>query len=257
VLPNKVSMLELPLIVIWEMVEVLIVDDVMAFVPVNVVLPPCKVKVLVFKVNVPVPVVKVLPLTVVKVGVAVMVICVEVPIKTFCPPLMSKFDPTVKLPRVVVPMPPLEDVNTPLTSLEPNAMAPLNSTPVAVERTGRAEVKEDIVVEPETVKVPVMEEEAKKEAPLTVSPVEEALAKVDWPVTNKLPLVKTVVEALVTVKTLVVELKVKLVEVAKVLVPAPNRISLAVRFCSWIVGVVPVQGRMEPLQVMAVTAEVK
>lgn len=44
--------------------------------------------------------------------------------------------------------------------------------------------------------------------------VEEAAAKVDWPVTNKAPEVKTVVEALVTVKRLEEELKVRLLEPA-------------------------------------------
>jgi len=58
--------------------------------------------------------------------------------------------------------------------------------------------------------------------------------------------VKAEVEALVTVKLLVAELKVKLEEVAKVLVPAPNRMSLAVKFCSWMVGVVPPEDRTEP-----------
>src|SRR5476649_2541623 len=68
-LPNRVRVLELPLMVIplitellivelearspemveVEIVEVAIVEDVMELVPVNVVLPPCKVKVLPFK----------------------------------------------------------------------------------------------------------------------------------------------------------------------------------------------------------------
>lgn len=48
-------------------------------------------------------------LRVVKVGVLVKVIWVEVPISTCCPPVMDKLEEeTVKLPKVVVPMPPLE-----------------------------------------------------------------------------------------------------------------------------------------------------
>ncbi len=40
--------------------------------------------------------------------------------------------------------------------------------------------------------------------------------------------------------------KVKLVEVAKVLLPAPNSRSPLVKFCSWRVGVVPPEERREP-----------
>ena len=50
-----------------------------------------------------------------------------------------------------------------------------------------------------------------------------------------------------------VELKVKLVEVAKVLLPWPKRMSLAVKFWSWMVGVVPPEDRMEPLPETEVT----
>ena len=38
---------------------------------------------------------------------------VEVPIKTFCPPLMERLLPTVKEPRVLVPVPPVEIPKTP------------------------------------------------------------------------------------------------------------------------------------------------
>jgi len=73
------------------------------------------------------------------------------------------------------------------------------------------------------------------------------VARVEVPVVIRGPeTVKAEVEALVTVKLLVAELKVKLEEVAKVLVPAPNRMSLAVKFCSWMVGVVPPEDRTEP-----------
>ena len=74
---------------------------------------------------------------------------VEVPINTFCPPLtVSKALPEVKSPKVVVPMPPLDTANNPVTSEEPRLMAPLNNWPPEVERTGRANDKELIVVEP-------------------------------------------------------------------------------------------------------------
>lgn len=86
------------------------------------------------------------------------------------------------------------------------------------------------------------------------------VAKVEVPVTLNNPViqagpetVKAEVEALVTVKTLVEELKVKLEEVAIVLLPWPNRMSLAVKFCNWIVGVVPPEDRMEPLPETEVT----
>ena len=63
--------------------------------------------------------------------------------------------------------------------------------------------REAIVVEPVTFNVPVMEE----------------VAKLDCPVTNSVPLVKTVVEALLTVKRLEALVYVKVEEVAKVLLP--------------------------------------
>ena len=104
------------------MVEVEIVDDAIAFVPVRVVLPPWRDKVLLFKVRVPVPAVMVLPFKLVAVavpkeevavavmevkeGLADIVICVDVPIKTFCPPVIFKLEPTVKEAKVLVPVPP-------------------------------------------------------------------------------------------------------------------------------------------------------
>lgn len=125
--------------------------------------------------------------------------------------------------------------------------------------------RDERVVEPVTESVPVTEVVAKKELPLTVRAVVEALAKVDCPVTNNGPeIVRAVAEAVckevcpdtvkrfeivvdpVTAKVLEPELKVKLEEVAKVLLPWPNKISLAVKFWSWMVGVRPPDERMEP-----------
>lgn len=45
------------------------------------------------------------------------VICVEVPIKTFCPPLMDRLEPTVKLAKVEVPIPPFETGMTPVMAM--------------------------------------------------------------------------------------------------------------------------------------------
>ena len=130
-----------------SIVEVEIVDDVMLLVPVRVVLPPCRAKVLLFKFSVPLPAVMVLPLMVsavkvpseaevaekavavalpkLELAVAVMevkdglldnVIWVEVPINTACPPEIERLEElTVKLPRVVVPRPPFETGNMPET----------------------------------------------------------------------------------------------------------------------------------------------
>jgi hypothetical protein len=93
--------------------------------------------------------------------------------------------------------------------------------------------REEMVVDPLTVNVPVREVVARKELPETVKAVVEALANVDWPVTTKGPLtVEAEVEALVTVKTLVAELKVKLEEVPTALVPLPNRTSVEVRLAA-------------------------
>ena len=79
----------------------------------------------------------------------------EVPIKTCCPPEMERLEEeTVKLPSVVVPMPPLETASRPVTSAEPRLMAPLNRAPAAVLLTGRALDREIKVVEPEILTVP-------------------------------------------------------------------------------------------------------
>ena len=95
------------------------------------------------------------------------------------------------------PVPPLVTFKTPEIS-EVKETRPLNRAPAVVDLTGRAWVKELKVVDPVTVRVPVMEVVAKKELPETVKPVEEAVAKEDWPVTNKGPLtVKPVAEAVV------------------------------------------------------------
>ena len=85
-LARRFRVLELPLMVTWEMVDVEMVEVIILLVPVRVVLPPwmfkvlplpfkvvllLTVKVLEPKVKVPVPPVKVKPLTVVKEGVVV------------------------------------------------------------------------------------------------------------------------------------------------------------------------------------------
>ena len=54
----------------------------------------------------------------------------------------------VTVGAVEVPVPPLVADKTPVTSAEPRLMAPLNKAPAAVERTGRAEFKLVMVVEP-------------------------------------------------------------------------------------------------------------
>ena len=51
---------------------------------------------------------------------------------------------------VDVAVPPLAIVKTPDTSEEPKAIAPLNREPPDVDLTGRAWVKEEMVVEPFT-----------------------------------------------------------------------------------------------------------
>jgi hypothetical protein len=45
------------------------------------------------------------------------VICVEVPMSTFCPPAMESPEPTVKFPNVDVPMPPLLTGITPVIAI--------------------------------------------------------------------------------------------------------------------------------------------
>jgi hypothetical protein len=97
-------------------------------------------------------------------------------------------------------------------------------------------------------------------------PVTLELAKVDWPVTNRGPeTVRAEVEALVTVKTLVPELKVKL-ELVDMEEPPPKRTSVEVRRLAPVpplatgripvkvmLGVVPPEEAMLPEPVTLVT----
>ena len=71
--------------------------------------------------------------------------------------------------------------------------------------------------------------------------------------TGRFPFKVVIVVEPVTVNRLVPGLNVKLEDVAKVLVPAPKRISLEVKFCNWIVGVVPPEESTEPLPETEVT----
>ena len=59
---------------------------------------------------------------------------------------------TVAVEEVAVP--PLATPKTPLTSLLPRAIAPLNREPAAVDLTGKAEERLAMVVEPEMLAVP-------------------------------------------------------------------------------------------------------
>ena len=86
--------------------------------------------------------------------------------------------------------------------------------------------------------------------PPTVKAVAEAVCREVWPETvNRLLMVVLPV----TARVLEAELKVKLEDVAKVLLPCPNRMSLEVKFWSWIVGVVPLLDCIEPLPETEVT----
>ena len=66
-----------------------------------------------------------------------------------------------------------------MTSEPLRLIAPLNKAPPEVERTGRAEVREEIVVDPETVNVPVIDVVANVETPEIVKAVADAFPKVD------------------------------------------------------------------------------
>ena len=96
---------------------------------------------------------KIVPLEPVETEVTTLVpkaMVVEVPIMDSLPSPLVKDRPVPKdrLPKVVVPIPPLATPKVPVTSLEPKAMAPLNRAPEAVDLTGRATLKEERVVEP-------------------------------------------------------------------------------------------------------------
>src|SRR3989344_1081412 len=94
---------------------------------------------------------------------------------------------TVRLPRVVVPIPPLETANRPVTSLEPRLIAPLNKAPPLVDLTGRAEEREEIVVEPKasTVNKAVPVEEATTKG--LILPALPTTVKVFWGVVVLIP----------------------------------------------------------------------
>jgi hypothetical protein len=86
------------------------------------------------------------------------------------------------------------------------------------------------------------------------------VAKVEVPVTDNVP--PTVSKLLmvvepVTARVLVPGVKVKLVDVPITLLPCPNKMSFAVRFWSWMVGVVPPEDNMEPEPLTAVTVPAK
>lgn len=185
-LPNRYKVLLLPTAVKLEIVEVEIVEEVMALVPVKMVLPPWRVKVL------PLPFKVVLELTV-----------------------------KVLEPKVNVPLPAVRVL--------PLKLLALKAVAVVVAK----------------VEVPVT-----NMGPETVKPVVEAFCREVLPETVRR--LEMVVEP-VTARVLEEELKVKLEEVAMVLLPWPNRMSLAVRFCSWMVGVKPPEEVTEPEPLTAVT----
>lgn len=78
---------------------------------------------------------------------------VEVPIMESLPSPVPKERPVPKdrLPKVVVPMPPLVTCRIPETSEEFKLMAPLNREPPEVDLTGRAEERFVMVVEPKVL----------------------------------------------------------------------------------------------------------
>jgi hypothetical protein len=111
-----------------------------------------------------------------------------------------------------------------------------------------------------TVVVASVEAPATLNIPETERLVDEALAKVVWPVTLSVP--PTVRRLLIVVDPVIARvleagLKVKLVEVPKVFVPCPKSMSLAVKFCNWMVGVEPPLEVMEPAPLTEVTVPAK
>jgi hypothetical protein len=113
---------------------------------------------------------------------------------------------------------------------EDNVTRPLNKAPAA-DLTIPVP-REEMVVDPETANVPVMEVVARVETPEMVKAVADALPNVDWPVTVSWAIVVVArVEVALTVRPEAV-VKVKLEEVAMALVPLPNNISPAVRLAA-------------------------
>ena len=159
------------------MVEVEMVEVVMELMPVRVVLPPWRARVLLFRFKVPVPVLKVLPLTVVKVGVAVKVIWVEVPIRTLCPPVIERLEEeTVREASVLVPVPPL----------------PMPTTPEVIWLPLMAmEVLEAAVINPLPLTVKVGTEEADPQLPVLVLTVARVKAPALLNVASPLKVLKT------------------------------------------------------------------
>jgi len=63
----------------------------------------------------------------VKDGLAEILICVDVPINTLCPPTRVRLDPTVREPKVAVPVPPRDTASSPVN---PNVKFCAEITPV-------------------------------------------------------------------------------------------------------------------------------
>jgi hypothetical protein len=149
------------------------------------------------------------------------------------------------------PVPPFTTGNTPVTllvkSIVPFVISPLTmseeeSSPEELLWTTPAELNALTVGAWATVRLVIVE-----------------VASVDVPVTDNVP--PTVKRLLMVVEPVTVKVlpptKVKLVEVPITLVPWPNNISLAVKFCREMFGVLPPVEVMEPLPVTEVTVPAK
>ena len=130
---------------------------------------------------------------------------VEVPIKTFCPPLIDKPAPAVRSPSVVVPRPPLATVNGLVSVRELKV-----GEAVVLRSWLMLEVPETVkVLEPKD-KVPVPAEIVLPFKVTAFKLVAVVVARVEVPVTNKLPLtVKAVEEAFASDELAVATMEVK------------------------------------------------
>jgi len=147
-----------------------------------------------------------------------------------------------------LPVPPLATGNIPVT-LEVKSIVPLVISPLTIREEDRRPA-ELLCTTPAVPKLVMVGAWA------TVRLVMVVVANVDVPVTANVP--PTVSKLLmvvepVTASVLETLLKVKLVEVPKMLLPCPKRISLAVIFCKEMFGVVPPVEVMEPEAVTEVT----
>lgn len=182
--PCKVNSLPLPFKVMRSIVDVEIVDEVMVLLPIKVVLPPCKAKVLLFKFKVPLPAEMVLPLKVFATKAPDKVSAVpEAVVKIVCP-VTLRVDCNIAAPTKKVPLLTVRDEEEAF----PKVVWPITlKLLLMVAFVADAFVNVDCPVTYKLLEIDVLVVEAfpKVVWPVTVSSLMVVLAKVDVPLAVK------------------------------------------------------------------------